>query len=180
MGQGARGEVEPQHLVALPVGDVGLAVRRQREPDGILQAVAVDDRVDRAGGSDREHRLGALVGHQQRAVGRDGHRPRVAQRRAAGQQRGGAAAREAQHAAGAAEPAALVGDRDVARGALRRRGRDPEARERDERGRETAPHAGTASERISAANASTTRGSKCSPAQRSISATASLTVRPGW
>ena len=54
-----------------------------------------------------------------------------------------------------------------------------EAHERDERRRET-PHAGTASEPISAANADTTRGSKCSPAQRSISATASRTVSPGW
>ena len=60
----------------------------------------------------------------------------------------------------------------------------PQAQPRGTRARASAgastPHAGTASEPISAANASTTRGSKCSPAQRSISATASLTVRPGW
>ncbi len=120
-------------------------------------------------GVDREHGLRALVGDQQRAVGRDGDRPRVAQRRAAGQQRRGAAAGEVQHAAGAAEPVALVGDRDVAGRARRRRGRDAEAGEGDERGREAAPHAGTASERISAANAATTAGSKFAPAQRSIS-----------
>ncbi len=59
-------------------------------------------------------------------------------------------------------------------GARRRRGGDPEAGEGDERGREAAPHAGTASERISAANAATTAGSKFVPAQRSISLTASL------
>ena len=46
VGQGARGEVEPQHLVALPVGDVGLAVRRQRDAHGVLQALAADHRVD--------------------------------------------------------------------------------------------------------------------------------------
>ena len=54
----------------------------------------------------------------------------------------------------------------------------PETGEGDERGREAAPHAGTASERISAANAATTAGSKFVPAQRSISLTASLTLRP--
>ena len=59
-------------------------------------------------------------------------------------------------------------------------GANPETGEGDERGREAAPHAGTASERISAANAATTAGSKFVPAQRSISSTASLTLRPAW
>ena len=178
--QRAGGEVEPQHLVALPVGDVGLAVRRQRDAHRVLQPVAADHRVDRAGGSDREHGLGALVGHQQRAVGRDRH--------AHGSLSGAPPA-----SSDAAPPLGRRSTRpelpnqlpssamrDVARRAVRRRGCDPEAGEGDERGREAAPHAGTASERISAANAATTAGSKFVPAQRSISSTASLTLRPAW
>ena len=178
MRQRARGEVEPQHLVTLAVGDVGLAVGRQDDAHRVLQTLAADDRVDRTGGIDREHGLGALVGDQQCAVGRDRHAHRVAQRRTAGEQRGGATAWDAQHTAGAAEPVPLVRDADVTRRAVRRRGGDPQAGEGDERGREAAPHAGTASERISAANAATTAGSKFVPAQRSISLTASLTLRP--
>ena len=58
-----------------PVGDVRLAVRRERDADRVLQADPADDRVERAGRSDREHGLRTLVGHHQSAVGRDRHPP---------------------------------------------------------------------------------------------------------
>src|SRR4051794_7723776 len=90
-----------------------------------------------------------------------------------------AAAAVAALAAGApvaAAPAAVPRRVRTGVGGARATGQRHERRDEDPR----RPHAGTASDRISATKASTTRGSKWWPAERSISATASPTVSPDW
>src|SRR4051812_10246608 len=76
----------------------------------------------------------------------------------------------------AAAPAAVPRRVRTGVGGARATGQRHERRDEDPR----RPHAGTASDRISATKASTTRGSKWWPAERSISATASPTVSPDW